>query len=330
MATLSERYVAAVSRRVPENQRTDVELEVKAAIGDLVDARLAAGETPAGAEREALAELGDPVRLAADYAGRPLHLIGPALYPDYIRLLTVLLAVVVPIAGAGVLLGTLLASGNPGETAANTVLTVMSVILHIFFWVTLIFALIERGGTKKPLTRWDPEQLPDVPQAGQPRLGDTIVSIVLLLFAAGYILWQQFRSPFTDTAGAPVPLFDPALWSFWLPYFIAVLASGIVLEVVRYHLGGWNLPLFTINLVLNLAVAVPAVWLLLAGQLLHDEFLDRLTWWPSAQTDATAAGVVVIIGITVWDIIDTAVKTRRDRHLAARHTESARQSQRVS
>jgi len=311
MATLSERYVAAVARGVPENQRSDVEKEVAAAVADLAEARIAAGEEPQAAERAALLELGDPVRLAAEYSNRALHLIGPALYPDYVRLLGVLLAVVLPLAALGVAMGNLLAHGDPGETAANTVTTTLSVFVQLCFWVTAVFALLERTGTSRPLTDWQPEQLRDVPQHGQPRLGDTLASVSLALIAAGYLVWQQFRSPFFFD-GTSVPLFDPALWSFWLPYFIAVLLAGVALEIFRYRTGGWRWPLFAANGVLDLALALPALWLLFEGALFNPAFLARLDWWPAAAGTITAPVAILVAGITLWDLVDTFIKTRRD------------------
>jgi len=55
------------------------------------------------AEREAVAELGDPDRRAALSANRPMHLIGPTYFFRYLRLLKLLMSIVVPIAAAAVL-----------------------------------------------------------------------------------------------------------------------------------------------------------------------------------------------------------------------------------
>ena len=84
-ASLTDRYVAATVRGLDEAQRPEVERELRATIEDMVDARLEAGApTRADAERAVLVELGDPVRLAAGYSGRPLHLIGPGVYPEWL------------------------------------------------------------------------------------------------------------------------------------------------------------------------------------------------------------------------------------------------------
>ena len=80
-ASLTDRYVAATVSGLDEAQRPEVERELHATIEDMVDARLEAGApTRADAERAVLVELGDPLRLAAGYSGRPLHLIGPVSY----------------------------------------------------------------------------------------------------------------------------------------------------------------------------------------------------------------------------------------------------------
>src|SRR4051794_38396607 len=95
--TLTDRYVAATLRSVPEKQRPELDKELRASIADAIDDRIEAGSKPEAAEREVLIELGDPIRLAAGYADRPLYLIGPALFPDYTRLLKLLVGIVVPI-----------------------------------------------------------------------------------------------------------------------------------------------------------------------------------------------------------------------------------------
>ena len=79
--TLTDRYVAAVMRQVPDRQRADIERELRAAIGDDTDARTERGATAQDAEYAALRELGDPARLAARYAHRAGRAHRPRLLP---------------------------------------------------------------------------------------------------------------------------------------------------------------------------------------------------------------------------------------------------------
>ena len=76
-ASLTDRYVAAALKGVQTDQREDVAAELRGSIADAVEVRTSQGESPDTAERAVLLELGDPTRLAAEYSGRPLYLIGP-------------------------------------------------------------------------------------------------------------------------------------------------------------------------------------------------------------------------------------------------------------
>src|SRR5690606_4735895 len=89
--TLTDRYVAATLRSIPANSREDIERELRASIGDAIDAKVEAGSEPEAAEAAVLTDLGDPDRLAAGLTDRPLSLIGPELFLTWWRLLRVLL-----------------------------------------------------------------------------------------------------------------------------------------------------------------------------------------------------------------------------------------------
>jgi hypothetical protein len=321
-ATLTDRYVEATARGLDDAQRPEVERELRATIEDMIDGRLAAGASDrAQAERQVLTELGDPMRLAAGYTGRPLHLIGPAVYPDWVRLVKLLLGIIVPLSMAGSALAQALLGDEGqavGEIVASAVLTGLGVAGHILFWTTLVFAVIERsGGTPKPLVAWTPDQLPDISAARRVSLGDTAVSLALLVVTAGAIVWQHLASP-VRSDGESVPVLDPALWSFWLPWFLAVLLAEMVFVVVLYRTGSWSWPLAGVNVALNLAFGVPAVSLLLSDRLFNDAFIAQLVadGWVEAEAHLRAVTAVSVIAVTAWDSVDGALKARR--HTAAR------------
>ncbi|HEY6800873.1 MAG TPA: permease prefix domain 1-containing protein, partial [Agromyces sp.] len=306
MTTLTDRYVWAAARSVPESQRDEFGRELRERIGDAVDAHVERGSEPADAEHAALVELGDPAVLAASYVDRPLQLIGPRYFLMWWRLLKLLLVIVVPIAAAGVLIGQLVAGGDVGDMVGTTVATTISVAVHLGFWTTLVFALLERNaGSSMPLAQWTPEQLPqprDDARAG--RLGDFIASVVFLALFAGALVWQQFGVIWIDGERQPIPVLDPALWSFWIPYFLVLILLEIAFAVVIY-LRGWTFPLAAVNLLLNVAFTVPAVWLFLSGQLFDAEFVELIRWpWgdDTASTAVAAFSVVVVIGIAIWDV----------------------------
>jgi hypothetical protein len=308
-ASLTDRYVWAAARTLPEAQRVDFDRELRERIGDATDALVETGSSPDEAERAALTELGDPAALAAQYIDRPLQLIGPRFYLMWWRLLKLLYSIVLPIGAAGVLLAQLLSGADIGEAIGSAVVTAISLAVHLGFWTTLVFAVLERtpaeAGPRAIDSVWTLDMLPALPEpAKTSRLGELIASLVFLCVFAGAIVWQQFGVVFHDGVREPIPLLDPALWSFWLPYFLALIGLEILFAIAVYA-WGWNWWLAGANLLLNVAFTVPALWLFLTGQLISDGAVEAMQWpWGDSGPVVVAIIVVVTIGAATWDVIE--------------------------
>lgn len=312
MSTLIDRYVWATIRSLPQRQRADVERELRASIADAIDARLDAGTPAADAERQVLTDLGDPATLAAGYADRPLHLVGPAVFLDYQRVLTMLVSIVPPIAMGGVLLGGLLGGTPPLRLLAQAVSAGLSTLIHVAFWTTLLFVILERSAKRDPATAsWQPTHLPQPPSDGREGIGSTAATVAALIAAIAAIYWQQHASPFRDAAGGVIPVLEPALWSFWLPFFIAVLVAEVVFAIVLYRRGGWTTTFALVNVVLNVAFTVPAVMLLRTGRLVNAEVVQQFSPDTPIIGVLTTVITLVIIGVAIGDIIAGFVKARR-------------------
>jgi hypothetical protein len=313
MNDLTERYVSATLRSIPEGQRADIEAELRASIDDAIEARLAGGIAWEEAERGVLLELGDPDRLASGYSGRPGYLVGPELFFDYKRLLTVLLVTVVPIVSAVVFVVTLLADDGMGSAFGSAIGIALTVSLHIFFWVTLVFAILERSGDASSLAAWDLSKLPPVPSRKSVSPGETIATVVFLVLTISVLVISRSVSPFTTADGTPIPLFDPDLWSFWMPLLIGVLVLELIFELVKYRIGRWTWTLASLNLGLNVLFAGPAVYLLLSEKLFNPEFFEALGMDLGTGSDSPLIliSVTVIVGIAAWDSIDGFRKAGR-------------------
>ena len=160
---------------------------------------------PEAAERAALAELGDPDALAAQYMDTTRFLIGPRLYPEWERLLRLLLPIVVPIAGIAVgAVGWV--SGKPvGEAIVSGLGVAFNVAVQLAFWFTLVFAIAERTGSAvAPLTGqpWSPDQLPEIPAPDRMSLGEAIATIAFGVFVLVAIVWAA-GSPARSSSRAP-------------------------------------------------------------------------------------------------------------------------------
>ena len=321
MTTLTDRYVWAVLRAVPESQRAELEPEIRALVADTVEAKTRPGDTAAtpDAERAALVELGDPEQLAARYAGRRRSLIGPAMYPTWRRLVGTLLVVVVPIVAVVSLGSSLLGGAAIGEAIVAALGGGWITAVMITFWVTLVLAGIEWSGqmASVPELVWSPDRLPEVPGVERMGRGDLIGSVVVSVVLAAFIVWQQVSPPVID--GQALPILDPALWSFWLPYFLVVTGLEIAFAIAVYLRGRWTYPLAAVNAGLSFASAIPAIWLLWTGQLFNPELiakLDELTG--NAWLQPTVVITAVSIGAVVtWDAINGFVKARRNAQLAS-------------
>ena len=322
MTTLTDRYVRTAVRTVPEPQRSDLEPEIRELIEESVRARLEAGEDAAAAEYRALTELGDPERLAAAYVDRPLTLIGPRYYLDWWRLLRTVSLIVVPISTAAVLVAELLATGDLGDAIGGAVSTALGVTVHLAFWITLVFVIIERSGSAGPGAVWSPENLPELSDhSRRSRLPELIASLVFLVALAVAVLWQQVSSVVTGPGGSALPFLDPALWSFWIPWFLGLVVAEAVFAVGLY-LRDWSWAAAVVNLGLGLAFAVPAVLLWSEGRLLNPDFVDAVGWGPAVAPGESGAVVplvsAAIVILTCWDVADGFLKARRATDAPAR------------
>ncbi|MGW5667721.1 permease prefix domain 1-containing protein [Micromonospora sp. NPDC003776] len=311
MTTLTDRYVAATLRTVPAPRRPEIATELRASIEDMIDGRVDAGQHRGTAEREVLTELGNPEQLAARYTDRRLQLIGPRFFLVWWRLLRLLLSFAPAVAGVvtGVTRATV--GGDPGAAIGAGVVAALQTAVQTAFWITLVFAVAERLNPPLKLPEWHVDHLPEAPGERQVTLVDFCGSVTFLVLAIGFLPWQHFQ-PWLSGDGSRLPIIDPALWSFWLPVLAAVLVGTIGLEIAKYRSGRWTWPLVGVKVVLDLAFAVPVAGLLLTDRLLNPDLVQRFAWLREggAQTVARVA-VVVIAGITVWGLVDSAVKARR-------------------
>lgn len=323
MTALTDRYVHAVLREVPSAQRKDLEPEIRALVADAIEARAGEeGHAHAAAERAALAELGDPSVLAARYTDRSQYLIGPAIYPEWRRLLTLLLPIVVPIVSLVVLGATLLAEQTVGEAITTALGTGINVALQTVFWVTLVFFIIERSGATSSVRAggrtWSVDDLPELPEDGRIGILDTVALVATNVVAGIALLWVQLQPPIVIDSQA-FALFDPALWSFWLPWFLVVTVLEVLFAVALYVRGRWTWGFAAINAALGAAFAIPAVYLISADLLFNPALVARVeaATTGNAGTWLEVTGIVIactVVAVVAWDAIDGL----RKAHAASR------------
>ena len=297
--TLTDRYVTATLRSLPQRQRADIDAELRALIADGIEDRLEAGATTESAEREVLIGLGEPRRLAAGYADRSLSLIGPAYFLDYLRFLTVLVSTI-PLVWFLVMGVTTFASG---ETALVSFVAALwgaiETAMYIAFFTTVVFAIVERTSSRRASSSavWDPAALPDVPDRRSYRRGLVFGVVMAVVVTSAVVLLQTFAT----TDGHP-PL-QPALWDSGVLYVALFFAAvNLAIHVFTFYTG-WTFMNAVVSLALNLLFAVPAVWIASSGRLLNPEYFAAIGW-PEGEQVVTTTVVVVVIVLAVLDVLD--------------------------
>lgn len=312
--SLTDRYVWTVTRHLPPETGPDVARELRGTIEETVEGRIAAGEDRQAAERATLLGLGDPDVLAREYGGRPNHLIGPAYFPAWVRLVKLLLAIVVPLA----VLGTVVAHGfgtdaGFGQIVGEAVTLALQVAVHIAFWTTLVFALVERqahpAGRERFVETWSLDELADpADRARRASLSEMLLEVVTTLVLIGLVVWQA-RGVGEDA----VQVLDPDLAVGWWVLVVGCFAVDVLVTVAAWARGGWSRPLAAASLVSAVVSGAALVWLLLTEQLLTDlpRELEATFGWDAGWSISLPAVAVGLVAITGWEAV-TAVRRMRD------------------
>ncbi|MFD7280811.1 hypothetical protein ACFV80_28120 [Streptomyces sp. NPDC059862] len=303
---LTERYVHEVVRRLPADQRDDIAEELRATIADTVEGRNA--DDPQAAEREVLSEMGDPVRYASRYTERPLALIGPDLYPAYLRLLVALLTTVLPVITVGLVLLEVADTDDIGAALRSGAGTLITVGAQLVAVLTLVFAVAERVRHRRGVTgaaRWTPDDLPDVRQPDKGGIG-AFAAVVWDAFLFALIIWQHTAEPYWadgDSAagdGKWLEVLNPDLWSGWIWPILAGLAGLVAVGLARVVARGWTLRLATWYAVAQAVFTLPLAWVLYQQELFNPDFLaDAKTLWETPDPVYSGAALIVLaIGVS--------------------------------
>ncbi len=314
--TWTDRYITAVLKGIPEEQRAGVSVKLRQLIDTSVLEQMSRGENPETAERLVLRELGDPMRVSATYSGRSLSLIGPRFYPEYIRLLKLLVSIVVPIVTVVVGVTTALTRESVWSVVLAALGSGFMVGIQVAFWITLVFAVIDRRTTDSSsvTSEWDFDDLPEITE-NRIGLGDTLASITGLSLLVLFLLWQPTYQESFDPGGPPIPILNPALSTLWIPILIVILLASITLELIKYRTGRWTIPLAAVNSLLSLSFAFSAIFIIASDQLLNSEFMAAITVGEfKTFIDLIPTMIAWVIGVvTAFDVTEGWWKALRGR-----------------
>jgi hypothetical protein len=311
MTTLTDRYVTATLRAVPEKSRGDLERELRASIEDAIEARAGKGEALDAAEIAVLTELGDPVQLAASYAGPPRYLIGPRVFHAYVRTLTAVLAFSVSVVWALFLTVWVVSGDSLLVAIPKSMAAALAVALLSAFWTTLGYAVVDSSESARQAAvdafgAWTPVRLPAETSIRAVGVSSAVEAIVGGSICIALIFIQRSVSPFQDAAGAPIPVLNPVLWSSWIPVLIAIIAAWMVVEFIKLARGSWSVPIAIAFTLVTIASSSVDIYLLGTGQIFNPDFFER---W--IGTEWVAAGSPLVMLVIALNLIDCGSKVVR-------------------
>lgn len=317
---LIERYIYAVTRKTPIDQREDVADELRASIEDALDER---GSRSKKDIKAVLTELGNPVALAQKYSSGERYLIGPLLYPFYIRTLRFTFAIGIPIALFGGVISQIVQNVGIFEFISTVIWILLTASFHMLFWVSLVFAIFQKANvSEKDLASgdaWTPDMLPPVQTNRQIPAGEAIGDIVWYGFIA---LLPFIAQPFI---GAHIdrqvtPFFNQDIGIIWAVIAVALGLAGVVKGILKLRLHKWTPELASFNVVYALVFSATLIALPLVTQIVNPAFITLLDTHIKTSDFAEVSqyinwtigiSIAVMVGIYLYDAFNSVRLARR-------------------
>ncbi|MFE4524075.1 hypothetical protein ACFRCQ_18515 [Cytobacillus firmus] len=318
-------YIQEVTRRLPEKSRADIALELQSTIGDMLPDDYNEEDV-----KDVLSKLGSPAALAAGYRDQPMHLIGPRYFDVYVSLLKMIL----PIAAAISLISIaaeFIFNFNRDETIINAILELMGygiwrlieVAVQVFFWLTIVFAVIERmdkGKEQHPLSPslkpWAPEDLKSITYIPKKRAISKFEVFGSLMWTAIWATLYFYADRLMGVymgGGEGLEFKIPAvnqdvLLGYW-PIVVVIIALEAGLALYKLIIGQWTKRMAIFNTILELFATIVFIFILLNPNLLQQEFVIYMTDLFSisaAQLKSWLLSSIIIIfiiyaGISIYD-----------------------------
>lgn len=307
-----ERYIYEVTRRVPQEMRTEIRMELESLIEDM--------RTGEGlCVQEALARLGDPADFARRYRGDDSYLIGPDYYDNYIWILKIVLIGIGISAVVSALINAIMGGdgqsvsglakdgGGTGEWVelfthffTELISSAVGGALGAVGVITVIFAILERQKvriTVKPekswdvgeLTRnapaaraWTPFSLPAIPdRRAVIKRSDSVASIIFIsIFSALLLFVPELFGAFhyeDGTLRSIACVFNLERWESLAPILVFCLGAGLVNEIVRLATGYYSRAVMYSTIICNGIQIAGAVLLLFIFPLWNPDFARKIS-----------------------------------------------------
>ena len=343
---LIERYIQDVSHRLSRRLRGDVEKELRSSLHDALDAHAAnAGDgvesaAPDDYVVELLRKFGPPAQLAASYRSGTSFLVGPELYPAFLKTMKIVAIVIVGFVVVSVVADAIGEDNPLFEIAKGLVLSnLISDIVGAMGWVVLVFWIVQlttsssrgpAGGdilgtpnaTEAASVSWDPHTLPkrDDPD----RIGRTGLMVEIAIMIALVVLFAVFPRAVGATVSTNgerhwVALLGPGFLAGRGLLYVGFMATVALNVMLLWH-DRWTIPTRIFDLAISVVFIAALIPMVTGGNVVADDPADLVAngWSKEAAEslskdmfpflDKLLRGVFacVIVGI-VWSMVTRVV-----------------------
>lgn len=324
-------YIQEVTRRLPEKNREDIALELRSTISDMLSDDYRDDDV-----KDVLEKLGNPAELASGYRDQPMHLIGPRYFDVYLSLLKMILPIAAVIALILMVADYFIGFGGE-EEVINAVLTllgegifrIIEVGIHVFFWLTLVFVIVERTDKEKDphplstsLKKWTPDDLKNVIYIPKKKA-------ITRLEVFGYLMWTAIWATLYFNANYLLGIYEggrnglefvtPAfnqdvLLRYW-PIIIVIIALEIGLALYKLFKRQWTKKIAIFHAILELLSTVVFIVIISNPNVMNQEFITRMSNLFSTTTKqfelwVVSGGIIIFILSVAINIFDGFRKAR--------------------
>ncbi|GKU83083.1 hypothetical protein [Niallia sp. NCCP-28] len=290
---LIEIYIEEVVRRLPEKNREDIGMELRSTIEDMLSDDYTEGDV-----KLVLEKLGNPAILASRYRDQPMHLIGPRYFDLYLSLLKMILPIAAVISLLSMIAEHIIAF-NGEEAVMNLVLDMIGIGIwrvleagfQVFFWLTIVFAILERTDKvkdKTPLTAsfqpWKPDDLKNIPYIPKKKAitkFEVFGSLMWTAIWATLYFYANHLLGVYEGGGNRLEFIIPALnqdilLQYWA-FVVVIVGAEAALAIYQLIKGQWTKNMAIINGVIEILATTVFIVIFSNPDLLNQKFIFYMT-----------------------------------------------------
>lgn len=316
---LIERYIYAVTKRMPKKLRGDVSAELHTLISDMLEERCGEVVPTEKDIKVVLTELGTPNELSSQYDNdNKKCLIGEPYYHTYKQVLKiVLLCTIFGMSVAGIISQISEPSQAWYVGVFQAVGALFGGLLFAFAFITLLFAFFYHKDIPIDISS-DLNELPPVPKQNEviSKTESIIGIIIAIIFSIVFLTVPQIFGMYSSEYGGWIPFFNiQAIKETW--YFIILFSLiGVVRDTVKLIDRRYTQRVVITTVISNICSAVLTVFWLLRSGMVNPNLIaaaENIFQKDKFIVDIIANFQNVLLGVIIFalvlDSLETVIKT---------------------